>query len=177
MCRGRGARFQSSSWLGPAAPERLEECSGGGGRLRRRKRPGRRSEGGHAVGRRNGRCWLHRSSARENSVARSLRARPRGHAPARPLAHPCLQLEGFIFELGALVKLVDAELEDLVYPHKYNEEVTKVLAKSEAPLAHDCRGGAGRRGAAGGGEAEAPCSRIASGWCAFALARGDDSGG
>ena len=46
-------------------------------------------------------------------VARSLRARPRGHAPARPLAHPCLQLEGSIFELGALVKLVDAELEDL----------------------------------------------------------------
>ena len=45
-------------------------------------------------------------------------------------AHPrCLQLEGFIFELGALVKLVDAELEDLGYSHKYHEEVTKVLAK------------------------------------------------
>ena len=47
-------------------------------------------------------------------------------------AHPrCLQIEEFIFELGALVKMVDAELEGLGYSHKYHEQVTKVLAKME----------------------------------------------
>ena len=62
------------------------------------------------------------------SPVRSARGRVATRPPA-PIAHPCLQLAGFIFELGALVKLVDAELEDLGYSHKYHEEVTKVLAK------------------------------------------------
>ena len=45
-------------------------------------------------------------------------------------AHPrCLQPESFVFEVGALVEVVDAELEVLGYSRKYHEAVTKVLAK------------------------------------------------
>ena len=44
-------------------------------------------------------------------------------------AHPgCLQVEEFVFELSALVKMVDAELEALGYTHQYHEHVTAVLS-------------------------------------------------
>ena len=44
-------------------------------------------------------------------------------------AHPgCLQVEEFVFELSALVKMVDAELEALGYTHQYHTHVTAVLS-------------------------------------------------
>ena len=44
-------------------------------------------------------------------------------------AHPgCLQVEEFVFELSALVKMVDAELGALGYTHQYHTHVTAVLS-------------------------------------------------